>query len=450
MSWHCSRALVAEFSGATCLDGTQSAPSNTTPTPEAFYWPDKTTEHSRLSRFGMTSEPLTVDHGAELLTWFREVSLARTSAQPAVAMDSMESEADSGRKWLGLLARYDQDARTWRTPQCSLVEGLDEYSETWPRWGSMRNGESFLRPTPALHICESASGLWQTPVADDSVERAAGKWNSRGEPKLSAEVKLWPTPTATLGSKGGRVTPRKSREGGTLIEAVSARTWPTPCATASKGSSPAALTRKDGKDRSNDRIDHAVMASDGGQLNPEWVELLMGWPKGFTSLEPLPKEEFDAWHKGFGEQDLPYLQSGVQPSQDQRPAGGCDGFHEAQALQPFLCEHADGSEAGNLSLACPEAQENALRVMRLFEEASGSPLRPGSEEQRSVESSNAVQSLSRLLARYGQKAWQSGSWEDAVPRTINGLVNRGHRIKGLGNGQVPACAAAAFTLLSND
>jgi hypothetical protein len=71
--------------------------------------------------------------------------------------------------------------------------------------------------------------------------------------------------------------------------------WPTPCASAAKGSSPAALTRKNGKDRSNDRIDHAVMASDGGQLNPEWVEWLMGWPIGHTALEPLAMARYHEW-----------------------------------------------------------------------------------------------------------------------------------------------------------
>ncbi|RQR87679.1 hypothetical protein DIE09_06395 [Burkholderia sp. Bp9010] len=188
----------------------------------------------------------------------------------------------------------------------------------------------------------SAAKLWQTPVADDAIERTAGKWNSRGEPKLSAEVKLWPTQTAGLADKGGRITPRKGREGGTLIEAVSSRMyptpcaidagsgrvnkspspgaaerptlammarkgmWPTPCASASKGSSPAALTRKSGKDRSNDRIDHAVMASDGGQLNPEWVEWLMGWPIGHTALKPLETARYREWrqqHSPFSSDD---------------------------------------------------------------------------------------------------------------------------------------------------
>ncbi len=80
MSWHCSRALVEAFSGATCSDGAPSVLSNTTHTLAAFYWPDKTTEHSRLSRFGMTCAPLTEGHGAELLTWFQADFLASPSA----------------------------------------------------------------------------------------------------------------------------------------------------------------------------------------------------------------------------------------------------------------------------------------------------------------------------------------------------------------------------------
>lgn len=84
MAWTISNAMMkayensrsslepaAEFSEATCSDGEPSAPSNTTPMPDQYYWPDKTTEHYRLSRFGMTCEPLTESHGEALLTWFR-------------------------------------------------------------------------------------------------------------------------------------------------------------------------------------------------------------------------------------------------------------------------------------------------------------------------------------------------------------------------------------------
>ena len=36
------------------------------------------------------------------------------------------------------------------------------------------------------------------------------------------------------------------------------------------------MSRKDGKSRERARLDHAIMASNGGQLNPAWVEWLMG------------------------------------------------------------------------------------------------------------------------------------------------------------------------------
>ncbi len=53
-----------------------------------------------------------------------------------------------------------------------------------------------------------------------------------------------------------------------------------------KGSSPASLTRKNGRDRTHDRLDHFAQATEGsGELNPEWVEWLMGFPLGHTALK---------------------------------------------------------------------------------------------------------------------------------------------------------------------
>ena len=81
MSWLFSRALVEAFSADTCSDGARSALLSGSPTPRAFLPPDRMTAFSRPSRFGMTFGPLTDTLGAELLTWFREASRARTSAQ---------------------------------------------------------------------------------------------------------------------------------------------------------------------------------------------------------------------------------------------------------------------------------------------------------------------------------------------------------------------------------
>jgi len=44
---------------------------------------------------------------------------------------------------------------------------LDNYSETWPRSGMMRNGIAYRLPTLALRINETESGSWPTPTARD-------------------------------------------------------------------------------------------------------------------------------------------------------------------------------------------------------------------------------------------------------------------------------------------
>jgi hypothetical protein len=291
MSFIFSRVLAEESLQASCGAIDAYAPLSLIPTPKRSSSLGKTTAPFLHSRFGMTFEPLTDADGEELLTSWLVGFPVRTSVPLELVTGSTASEVASGSKWRGSFAKFDPRESKWKTAQCSLLGDSDEFLETWPRWGSMRNGESYLRPIPALPICANESGFWQTPVADDAIERKAGKWNSRGEPKLSAEVKLWPTPTKSDGTGGPG---NSGREGGLNLR-TAVKQWPTPCASASKGSSPAALTRKNGKDRSNDRIDHAVMASDGGQLNPEWVEWLMGWPIGHTALKPLETARYREW-----------------------------------------------------------------------------------------------------------------------------------------------------------
>lgn len=282
MSWHFSRALVAEYSAANCSGGEPSAPLNGTPTPAAYYWPDKTTGHSRLSRFGMTSEPLTESLGEELLMLFLAGFRARTSAPPEAAQDWTESEADCGQKWPESFAKYDRATRSWRTRQFSLLGGLTEYSETWPRWGSMRNGECLERPMSERPTCESESGLWPTPTCG-----GGGQTLPEGT-----------TPTGKT-PEGRKQTVCLER----YVQQVERKVWPTPTVAMAKGSSGGALTRKTGKSRENDRLDYAVEEdAKNGRLNPTWVEWVMGWPLGWTELQPLETARFREWlrqHGGF-------------------------------------------------------------------------------------------------------------------------------------------------------
>jgi hypothetical protein len=124
MSWLFSQALVAAYSEANSLDGTPSAPSNTTPTPQAFLSRDKTTD--AWSRFpsGMTCEPLTESRGEELLTWFRAVFLAPTYRLPARAPESPASSQDCGAKWRASSARFDRNTFSWKTAPLLVKRGL--------------------------------------------------------------------------------------------------------------------------------------------------------------------------------------------------------------------------------------------------------------------------------------------------------------------------------------
>jgi hypothetical protein len=179
MSWHCSRALVEEFSAATCLDGAASAPSNTTPTPAAFYWPDKTTEHSRLSRFGMTSEPLTADRGEAVLMSYLAASPVRTSAVLGRRKGLQESSQASGWKCPESFAKWDRDSSSWRTRQTCVIEGLETFSETWPEWGLMLDGECLAGPNVARLRPGRASGLLPTLTASDATGARNGTCSTR-------------------------------------------------------------------------------------------------------------------------------------------------------------------------------------------------------------------------------------------------------------------------------
>jgi hypothetical protein len=68
-----------------------------------------------------------------------------------------------------------------------------------------------------------------------------------------------------------------------LEDAVSATTFPTPTAQDSKSNGNASQMRR------NTLPLNAAVAVGGRVLNPDWVELLMGWPKSWTLVLRGPK-----------------------------------------------------------------------------------------------------------------------------------------------------------------
>jgi hypothetical protein len=327
MSWHYSQALEAAYSEANSSGGAASAPSSGTNTPAPCSSPDKMTEACQPSQSGTMCGPSTDAHGAVWWMSYLAASRAKISAPQAKALASTVPALASGLKWHESFARWDRATCSWKTPQCSLLAGLDEWSETWPRWGMMRNGECWELTTPVLHTAETESGswptprssdgerggrgdliqavrgnpnshyrLWSPPVADDAIERTAGKWNSRGEPKLSAQVKLWPTPTVNGNYNRKGLTPTS---GDGLATAV--KMWPTPNASDAGKWSHQSLEERMAKGQQV-RLNTAVAPEGGrgGSLNPTWVEWLMGWPLGWTDCAASATDKCRQWCASHG------------------------------------------------------------------------------------------------------------------------------------------------------
>jgi hypothetical protein len=74
------------------------------------------------------------------------------------------------------------------------------------------------------------------------------------------------------------------------------RTYPTPRTPSETGGG----IGLDGGQRARAMDGYQPELGSAGQLNPAWVEWLMGWPIGFTALEPLATDRFQRWLRLHG------------------------------------------------------------------------------------------------------------------------------------------------------
>lgn len=163
MSWHFSRALVEAFSEAGCSAGEPSARSNSTSIAATSSCNVRTTESLNPSPSGTMCAHSMADCGTELLTWYRSAFRAKASAPPDLAQGSKTPGVPFGGKARVSFARFDLNSSSWKTPQLSLLAGSDSFSENWPAWGMMRNGECSERMPPVFLITEPAFGWLPTP-----------------------------------------------------------------------------------------------------------------------------------------------------------------------------------------------------------------------------------------------------------------------------------------------
>ncbi len=116
----------------------------------------------------MISEPSPPNvSGQTGFPWMRSVedSPAKTSRKPGNLAVSKPNAADFGLNTLGSFANYDPKSSSWRTSQICLSGELAEFSETWPRSGTMLGGVVSGLAISEPPTSEIGFGLLPTPRA---------------------------------------------------------------------------------------------------------------------------------------------------------------------------------------------------------------------------------------------------------------------------------------------
>jgi hypothetical protein len=214
----------------------------------------------------MTSNPLTSSVGG----FPASPSASRENDSPK------PTSGGSGPSSSASFAYYDPASCSWKTSQVSFLPECQTYSETWPRAGMTRNGIAYQRPQLVPRTCVTGSGLLPTPVAGMADRGDRGDLNTAVKGYKSKHTRMYPTPKS---SPSGPDFARAGRDGsgGDDLATAIARMYPTPtvaCATGGQTS------------RGGDRKDEPLLAGIvGGQLNPAFVEWLMGFPLAWSDLE---------------------------------------------------------------------------------------------------------------------------------------------------------------------
>lgn len=179
-----------------------------------------------------------------------------------------------GESMPGLFASLSQNGSWQKT--CagysqSLLPGFggedsELYSETWPKWGIVLDGHAMELPMLEHHINESECLLWHT---SDCSDQRSLKSKHQG---VNNQVKAyWRTPQSHNGAQGPKSKMfyeeclKTGQSAITLVDQVK-----------------------------NQLANKVKLNKTEGQLNADWVELLMGLPIGWTDID-VANEDIESW-----------------------------------------------------------------------------------------------------------------------------------------------------------
>lgn len=201
----------------------------------------------------------------EQLTLFPADSPASPFLSPGSA-EARRTTVTSGQKCcelsrisgpLGSLVRTLLVSSAWRSTRCLL---------TW-KVSATPARRLLYRLVPSMpRTGETGARLWPTPSASDcgrtainphltknGTIRHIGKNGAQSYARLDAVVAMFPTPKARDAKDTTRLPPSRLAD--------------------------------PGKDSLVQRVGRGIQKENGGQLNPTWVEWLMGFPIGWTDLD---------------------------------------------------------------------------------------------------------------------------------------------------------------------
>ena len=463
MSWTCIAYTClpepeGESSRIHCSDILPLRPAKSKSIPEAFLFKGKLTEFYQCFPFGtilQRLEPTTPNApthsklggrcpgNSPFVAGSRE-NLARTSAPPEKEPESAENEADCGEKWRESLAKYDLDTSSWKIPQCLFQGDLSEYSGTWPRWGTMQNGECWERMPPELCTNGTESGLKENGGTPDNIfffhtpncGGLDGGSNSRKALRRRTESGLkenWPTPQTRGFTNDGdlKALARMCNDFEEMSQMAYRAAkkkkrrvyWPTPvCMDSLPPKSAKALMRE----ATVARPGRSRPANLRDCVQPESIKI---WPTPKAS-EP----GMSAKTSGRDVTKSTHLTTQVALAEGMIDPG-------TGRMWPTPTAHC-ANETG-----CPsQLKRDTVQLGDLVADRErGLMLNPDWVELL-MGWPKGWTNLEPLQSAEFQ-GWGDG-WEEGTPRVGKDIPARADRLKAIGNGQVPQCAAMAWQILT--
>jgi len=164
----------------------------------------------------------------------------------------------------------------------------------------------------------------------------------------------------------------------------------------------------------------------GGRFNgfPEWLYGYCGKGLSYEKSKRSAKTLQNLWSDHVSETLWRHI-------------GGFESVHQAATLFALMREYEKGTNKARLFLEGKKTPEKFLRKLWREAVASCSPYRSSNKKQPTREHSNFMQMVSQLSPCNSETNWKKSSWEDGVSRVADGIPQRSHRLKCLGNAVVP-------------